>query len=43
VLMENPHLGRTEQFTEVKFTSPQTEGKIISTRILGIDGPRLTA
>ena len=43
VLMENPHLGRTEQFTEVKFTSPQTDGKIISTRILGIDGPRLTA
>ncbi|MFT6458337.1 tRNA (N(6)-L-threonylcarbamoyladenosine(37)-C(2))-methylthiotransferase MtaB [Pseudophaeobacter arcticus] len=43
VLMENPHMGRTEQFTEVKFSRPQTEGKIIATHILGIDGIHLTA
>lgn len=43
VLMENPHMGRTEQFTEVSFSTPQDEGQIVSARILGIDGNHLTA
>ncbi|MFA5582177.1 MAG: tRNA (N(6)-L-threonylcarbamoyladenosine(37)-C(2))-methylthiotransferase MtaB [Paracoccaceae bacterium] len=43
VLMESPHMGRTEQFTEVAFTAPQPEGAIISARITGHDGQRLTA
>ncbi|MBJ6372029.1 tRNA (N(6)-L-threonylcarbamoyladenosine(37)-C(2))-methylthiotransferase MtaB [Sedimentitalea arenosa] len=43
VLMENPNLGRTEQFTEVAFTTPQPEGLIVETRITGQDGTRLTA
>jgi threonylcarbamoyladenosine tRNA methylthiotransferase MtaB len=43
VLMENPHMGRTEQFTEVKFSKPQSEGKIVSTHILGINDTHLTA
>ena len=43
VLMENPHMGRTEQFTEVKFSQPRSEGKIISTHILGINDTHLTA
>ena len=33
VLMENPTMGRTQQFAEVMFTEPQTEGKIIATDI----------
>ncbi|AZV79937.1 tRNA (N(6)-L-threonylcarbamoyladenosine(37)-C(2))-methylthiotransferase MtaB [Parasedimentitalea marina] len=43
ILMENAHMGRTEQFTEVKFASPQVEGQIVSTVITGIDGIHLTA
>lgn len=35
VLIENPRLGRTAQFTEVSFASDQTEGAIVTTRITG--------
>jgi threonylcarbamoyladenosine tRNA methylthiotransferase MtaB len=41
--MENPHMGRTEQFTEVEFAAPQTEGSLLSARITGQNGTRLTA
>ncbi|MBI1169839.1 tRNA (N(6)-L-threonylcarbamoyladenosine(37)-C(2))-methylthiotransferase MtaB [bacterium] len=35
VLVENPRLGRTGQFTEVVFDADQPEGSIVSTRITG--------
>ena len=34
ILMETPQMGRTEQFTEVRFTTPQTEGHIVTAPIL---------
>jgi len=43
VLMENPHMGRTEQFAEVRFESPQTEGSIVQTQIQGQTGTGLHA
>ncbi len=43
ILMENPNMGRTEQFTEVTFTTPQIEGQIVTAPILGITGTQLTA
>jgi threonylcarbamoyladenosine tRNA methylthiotransferase MtaB len=43
ILMENPHMGRTEQFTEVTFATAQTEGQIVTARISGVDGHQLTA
>jgi len=43
VLMENPHMGRTAQFTEVSFAVPQVEGDIVQTKITGISGTQLTA
>ena len=43
VLVEGPRLGRTEQFTEVSFTSDQPEGRIQRVRISGMAGGRLTA
>lgn len=43
ILMENPAMGRTEQFTEVTFAQPQTEGLIVTTAILGQSGNQLTA
>lgn len=43
ILMENPHMGRTEQFTEVAFKTAQTEGAIVEARITGISGTQLTA
>ncbi|MBB3994018.1 threonylcarbamoyladenosine tRNA methylthiotransferase MtaB [Sulfitobacter undariae] len=43
VLMENPTMGRTAQFAEVDFTSPQQEGSIVRTQITGLQGTRLTA
>lgn len=43
ILMENPHMGRTEQFTEVSFTTPQTEGEIVMATISGSKGSQLTA
>lgn len=33
ILMENPHMGRTEQFTEVTFDTPQVEGDIVTATI----------
>ncbi|OIQ33798.1 MAG: tRNA (N(6)-L-threonylcarbamoyladenosine(37)-C(2))-methylthiotransferase MtaB [Roseobacter sp. MedPE-SWchi] len=42
VLMENPHMGRTEQFTEVSFASPQQEGQIVTAMVRGHDGSQLT-
>ena len=33
ILMENPNMGRTEQFTEVHFETPQTTGAIVSADI----------
>ena len=35
VLMENPHMGRTAQFAEVRFEAPQVEGAIVPTQIIG--------
>ncbi|GHG82436.1 tRNA (N(6)-L-threonylcarbamoyladenosine(37)-C(2))-methylthiotransferase MtaB [Pseudodonghicola xiamenensis] len=43
ILMENPHMGRTEQFTEVRFATPQTEGALITATITGSDGTQLLA
>ncbi|PTX00761.1 tRNA (N(6)-L-threonylcarbamoyladenosine(37)-C(2))-methylthiotransferase MtaB [Pararhodobacter aggregans] len=43
VLMENPRMGRTEQFTEVNFPQDQTVGAIVPARISGHDGAQLTA
>lgn len=33
ILMENPHMGRTAQFTEVTFNTPQPEGQIVTATI----------
>lgn len=43
VLMESPRMGRTEQFTEVHFDTPQIEGTIVQANITGIDDNALTA
>ncbi|MFD2738285.1 tRNA (N(6)-L-threonylcarbamoyladenosine(37)-C(2))-methylthiotransferase MtaB [Sulfitobacter aestuarii] len=43
ILMENPHMGRSEQFTEVHFTQPQREGEIVDARITGYETAHLTA
>ncbi|UWR22591.1 tRNA (N(6)-L-threonylcarbamoyladenosine(37)-C(2))-methylthiotransferase MtaB [Sulfitobacter sp. S190] len=43
VLMENPNMGRTAQFAEVHFDTPQTEGLIVPVRIAGHQGTYLTA
>ena len=43
VLMENPNMGRTEQFTEVSFASPHQEGTIVAATILGQQGKQLVA
>ena len=43
ILMENPHMGRTEQFTEVSFAEAQTEGSIVTAVITGVAGSQLTA
>jgi len=43
VLMENAHMGRTEQFAEVRFNQPQSEGSIVQTRIQGQTGLHLQA
>ncbi|CUH85125.1 tRNA (N(6)-L-threonylcarbamoyladenosine(37)-C(2))-methylthiotransferase MtaB [Thalassovita mediterranea] len=42
VLMENAHMGRTAQFTEVTFDLPQVEGQIVEAVIKGIKGQQLT-
>ncbi|MGB0902551.1 tRNA (N(6)-L-threonylcarbamoyladenosine(37)-C(2))-methylthiotransferase MtaB [Halocynthiibacter sp.] len=41
VLLENPRMGRTEQFTEVSFDSDQPVGQIVETRILGLNATQL--
>ena len=41
VLMETPRLGRTEQFTEVAFSTDRPMGEIIETRISGMAEGRL--
>ena len=43
ILMENPHMGRTEQFTEVHFDTPQIEGEIVTTAIKGTRDNQLVA
>ncbi|WP_321365276.1 tRNA (N(6)-L-threonylcarbamoyladenosine(37)-C(2))-methylthiotransferase MtaB [uncultured Celeribacter sp.] len=43
ILMENPHMGRTEQFTEVRFGTAQDEGAILKAVITGVNGTQLTA
>ncbi|SIS67255.1 threonylcarbamoyladenosine tRNA methylthiotransferase MtaB [Roseivivax lentus] len=43
VLMEAPDMGRTEQFTEVRFAVARTEGQIVPATIRGNDGQTLIA
>ncbi|MCH2067094.1 MAG: tRNA (N(6)-L-threonylcarbamoyladenosine(37)-C(2))-methylthiotransferase MtaB [Shimia sp.] len=43
ILMENPTMGRTEQFTEVAFGTPQEEGAIVTACILDVRGQQLVA
>ncbi len=43
VLVEQPDMGRTEQFTEVRFDMPQPEGQIVDAKITGHTGDHLTA
>jgi len=42
ILMENPNMGRTEQFAEVVFATPQTEGQIVLARIGAVSGTQLS-
>ncbi len=41
VLLENPRMGRTEQFTEVCFETDQPVGQIVEARITGDNGTQL--
>jgi threonylcarbamoyladenosine tRNA methylthiotransferase MtaB len=41
--MESPTMGRTEQFTEVHFDRPQTEGAIVEALIRDIRDSQLVA
>lgn len=43
ILMENSKMGRTEQFTEVRFETDQKEGQIVAAQIIGQSGTQLTA
>lgn len=43
ILMENPRMGRTEQFTETLFGTDQAVGQIIPARITGTEGTKLRA
>lgn len=43
ILMEKPHMGRTEQFAEVQFGSPKTEGAVIEALVTGTDAASLRA
>ncbi len=43
ILMENSHMGRTEQFTEVNFDTPRTEGQIVTAKITGQTATQLQA
>ncbi len=42
ILTENPHMGRTEGFTEVTFSEPQEVGKILRARITSHNNEQLT-
>ncbi|WP_419740202.1 tRNA (N(6)-L-threonylcarbamoyladenosine(37)-C(2))-methylthiotransferase MtaB [Ruegeria sp.] len=43
ILMENPHMGRTEQFTEVSFDTTHPEGQIVTATITGQTATQLQA
>ena len=43
ILTERPDMGRTEQFTEVVFDTPQPEGQIVTAAITGTRDQRLVA
>jgi threonylcarbamoyladenosine tRNA methylthiotransferase MtaB len=43
ILMENGRMGRTEQFTEVLFSTDQPESQIVQAKITGFAGQQLTA
>ena len=43
ILMENPHMGRTEQFAEVTFDTPQPEGQIVHAPVTGHTATQLRA
>ncbi len=43
VLMESPDMGRTAQFAEVHFATPQPEGQIVAATIQGVSDEALTA
>jgi len=43
VLLENPRMGRTEHFTEVRFDHDQPEGQIVHATIVGHDATQLLA
>lgn len=43
VLTESPTMGRTEQFTEVRFGVPQAEGALIETKIQAVGAGHLCA
>lgn len=43
ILMENPRMGRTEQFTEVTFGTDQPEGQIVAAQITGATDNQLLA
>ena len=43
ILTESPRMGRTEQFTEVRFATAQPEGAIVTATIAGQDGTVLQA
>ncbi len=43
ILMENPRMGRTQQFAEVMFETDQPESQIVTTKITGSTATQLTA
>jgi len=43
ILMETPHVGRTEQFTEVQLTIEQNPGQIVKKTVIGFEGTKLIA
>ncbi|MCK0120630.1 tRNA (N(6)-L-threonylcarbamoyladenosine(37)-C(2))-methylthiotransferase MtaB [Loktanella sp. F6476L] len=43
ILMENPRMGRTQQFAEVTFGTDQPESQIVTTAITGATATQLTA
>ncbi len=43
VLVENPHMGRTEAFAEVAFETPQPVGQIVTAHLTGVKDGHLCA